>query len=63
MIPESYIEDDKERATQEGVAHLAESKQSLVEVTNTWRKKYGTLPADLQVRHNGIVEITLLFMH
>lgn len=63
LIPESYIEDDKERATQEGVARLAESTQSLVEVTNMWRKKYGTLPADLQVRHNGIVEITLLFMH
>jgi transcription-repair coupling factor (superfamily II helicase) len=49
LIPESYIEDAKERSQEEGIARLAESTQQLVEVTGAWRKKYGALPAELQV--------------
>ena len=48
LIPESFINDDKERIKQEGVARLAESTDSLVQVTNKWKKKYGAIPAELQ---------------
>jgi len=48
LIPESYIPDAKERVRQEGAARLAESTQSLVEITNSWRGTNGPLPAELQ---------------
>lgn len=50
IIPESYIKNARERSTEESLARLAESTQRLVEITNTWREKYGSIPAGLQVR-------------
>lgn len=49
LIPESYIEDAKERSKEESLARLAESTQRLVEITNTWKDTFGTIPAELQV--------------
>jgi len=48
IIPKSYIEDDDERSREEGAARLAESTQRLVEVTGSWKEKYGNLPSELQ---------------
>lgn len=48
LIPDSYIEDAKERSKQEGVARLAESTARLVEVTNEWKETYGGIPSELQ---------------
>eukprot|EP00985_Skeletonema_marinoi_P013911 scaffold7006_cov174-Skeletonema_marinoi.AAC.1 len=48
LIPDSYIEDAKERSKQEGVARLAESTARLVEITNEWKDKYGGIPSELQ---------------
>mmetsp|Transcript_8670 Transcript_8670/g.19467 ORF Transcript_8670/g.19467 Transcript_8670/m.19467 type:complete len:1240 (+) Transcript_8670:342-4061(+) len=47
LVPESYIEDDKERSKEESLVRLAESTQSLVEITNTWKKTYGSMPTKL----------------
>jgi transcription-repair coupling factor (superfamily II helicase) len=49
IIPGSYIKDANERSSEESLARLAESTQRLVEITNTWREKYGPIPAELQV--------------
>ena len=49
IIPDSYIKDANERSSEESLARLAESTQRLVEITNTWREKYGPIPAELQV--------------
>lgn len=49
LVPESYIEDDKERSKEESMVRLAESTQQLVEITNTWKEAYGSIPGDLQV--------------
>lgn len=49
LIPESYIEDAKERSKEESLARLAESTQRLVEITNAWKSSYGSMPAELQV--------------
>ncbi|KAL7438748.1 hypothetical protein ACHAXM_006486 [Skeletonema potamos] len=48
LIPDSYIQDAKERSKQEGVARLAESTARLVEITNGWKDKYGAIPSELQ---------------
>mmetsp|Transcript_32183 Transcript_32183/g.68104 ORF Transcript_32183/g.68104 Transcript_32183/m.68104 type:complete len:1250 (-) Transcript_32183:85-3834(-) len=48
LIPDSYIEDAKERSQEESLARLAESTQRLVEITNDWKKKHGAIPAKLQ---------------
>eukprot|EP00986_Skeletonema_menzelii_P002138 scaffold593_cov147-Skeletonema_menzelii.AAC.9 len=48
LIPDSYIQDAKERSKQEGVARLAESTARLVEITNEWKEKYGGIPSELQ---------------
>lgn len=47
LVPESYIEDDKERSKEESLARLAESTQRLVELTNGWKKTYGSIPTKL----------------
>ena len=52
LIPESYIEDAKERSGQESLARLAESTERLVEITNAWKESYGPMPAELQVCRN-----------
>ena len=51
LIPESYIKNARDRSSEESLARLAESTQRLVEITNTWKEKYGPIPAELQVRH------------
>ena len=51
LIPESYIKNSRDRSSEESLARLAESTQRLVEITNTWKEKYGPIPAELQVRH------------
>ena len=51
LIPESYITNSRERSSEESLARLAESTQRLVEITNTWRDKFGPIPAELQVCH------------
>lgn len=48
QIPESYIPDEEERGNQEIAARLAESSTKLVELTNSWKDKYGPVPAALQ---------------
>lgn len=48
IIPESYIDDAKERSKEESLARLAESTQRLVEITNAWKDTYGSIPAELQ---------------
>ncbi len=48
QIPESYIKDEEERKVQETAARLSESTNGLVELTNTWKKRYGPVPALLQ---------------
>lgn len=47
LVPESYIVDDKERSQEESLARLAESTQRLVEITNSWKKSYGSIPTKL----------------
>ena len=49
LIPESYIEHDKDRSREESLARLAESTQRLVEITNSWKDAYGAMPSELQV--------------
>ena len=49
-IPSQYIPDQVERSKQEGMARLADSTTQLVKLTNGWKKKYGPLPTELQVR-------------
>lgn len=61
LIPESYIPDAKERVRQEGAARLAESTQSLVEITNSWRERYGPLPAELQVNFVRVLVLSHAF--
>mmetsp|Transcript_22691 Transcript_22691/g.40604 ORF Transcript_22691/g.40604 Transcript_22691/m.40604 type:complete len:515 (-) Transcript_22691:69-1613(-) len=48
LVPESYIKDVEERSKEESSVRLAESTQRLVEITNTWKKTYGAIPAELQ---------------
>lgn len=48
LIPASYIKDAKERSKEESLARLAESTQSLVEITNAWKDSYGAMPVKLQ---------------
>ncbi|KAL7541115.1 hypothetical protein ACHAXR_011451 [Thalassiosira sp. AJA248-18] len=48
LIPESYIENVKERLKQESLVRLAESTQRLVEITTGWKDEFGAIPADLQ---------------
>jgi len=48
-IPKEYIPDDRERLREEGIARLSESTTQLIQLTNTWKGKYGPLPAALQV--------------
>jgi len=48
QIPESYIPDEKDRKVEETAARLAESTSALVELTNSWKKKYGPVPSALQ---------------
>jgi len=48
LIPESYVEDAEERSREESLARLAESTERLVEMTNSWKESYGTIPAKLQ---------------
>lgn len=55
LIPESYIEDAKERSGQESLARLAESTERLVEITNTWKESYGPMPAELQVCERNLL--------
>ena len=47
-IPEDYISDKEESYTEATKARLAEHTSQLVELTNGWKEKYGTLPQDLQ---------------
>eukprot|EP00980_Cylindrotheca_fusiformis_P013544 scaffold3450_cov114-Cylindrotheca_fusiformis.AAC.49 len=49
-IPESLIPDKGLREREETSARLAESSSKLVEITNNWKAKYGSLPAALQDR-------------
>ena len=48
QIPESFISDAEERSTQVTAARLAETTSSLVDLTNSWKEKYGPVPAVLQ---------------
>jgi len=48
LIPESYMEDEKERSKEESLARLAESTQRLVEITNSWKDAYGAIPPEIQ---------------
>lgn len=48
LLPESYIEDAKERSQEESKARLAESTQGLVELTNGWKETHGAIPSELQ---------------
>mmetsp|Transcript_5924 Transcript_5924/g.8618 ORF Transcript_5924/g.8618 Transcript_5924/m.8618 type:complete len:1175 (+) Transcript_5924:291-3815(+) len=48
QIPKSYIHENSNRMTQEGMARLAESTEQLVNLTNSWKKEFGPLPASLQ---------------
>lgn len=48
QLPKTYIFDDKERVQEQGAARLAENTNQLVEITNSWKKKYGPLPPSLQ---------------
>lgn len=48
QIPNTFIEDNKKRHTEESKARLAESTFNLVALTNSWKDTYGPLPASLQ---------------
>ncbi|KAL3916882.1 MAG: hypothetical protein SGILL_004974, partial [Bacillariaceae sp.] len=48
QIPESYIPDEEERQSAETACRLADSSAALVEITNEWKEKHGSLPATLQ---------------
>jgi transcription-repair coupling factor (superfamily II helicase) len=47
-IPDDFINDPTERQKQETEARLAESTTELVELTNQWKERYGTIPASVQ---------------
>mmetsp|Transcript_10736 Transcript_10736/g.25415 ORF Transcript_10736/g.25415 Transcript_10736/m.25415 type:complete len:1147 (+) Transcript_10736:265-3705(+) len=48
QIPEDYIPDESERRLAETAVRLADSSNTLVELTNKWKGDYGPLPAILQ---------------
>lgn len=48
QIPASYVQDEKERKSEESKARLAESTASLVALTNEWKERFGPLPTSLQ---------------
>jgi len=47
-VPDGFISDFKEKKREESKARLAESTASLVQLSNQWKKSYGSLPTDLQ---------------
>jgi transcription-repair coupling factor (superfamily II helicase) len=49
QIPKEYMTDSVERRKQETAARLAESSSQLVDLTNSWKSLYGSIPPQLQV--------------